>query len=97
MALKTQRLDTLIENTVAAGVAMQVQSRTELDALVPGARHQGVIAVVRAVTYERDEKGLPDFLAALRNPRCCWSSTGCRIRTTWGPACARRMRPGYMP
>ena len=42
---KNAQLDTLIENTVAAGVAMQVQSRAELDALIPGARHQGVIAV----------------------------------------------------
>jgi 23S rRNA (guanosine2251-2'-O)-methyltransferase len=65
---KNAQLDTLIENTVAAGVAMQVQSRAELDALIPGARHQGVIAVVRAMSYERSEKTLPEFLATLTEP-----------------------------
>ena len=65
---KNAQLDGLIENTVAAGVAVQTLSRSELDALMPGARHQGVIAVVRAVSYERNEKTLPDFLAALTEP-----------------------------
>jgi 23S rRNA (guanosine2251-2'-O)-methyltransferase len=65
---KNTQLDTLIESAVAAGVAMQPRSRAELDALMPGARHQGVIAVVRAATYARDEKTLPEFLAALTEP-----------------------------
>ena len=65
---KNTRLDALIEKTVAAGIAVQVMSRTELDATSPGARHQGVIAVVRAASYERGEKSLPEFLAALTEP-----------------------------
>jgi len=59
------QLDGLIEKTVAAGVAVQTVPRSDLDTLMPGARHQGVIAVVRAVSYERSEKTLPDFLATL--------------------------------
>ncbi len=62
------QLDGLIEKTVAAGIAVQTLPRAELDAIIPGARHQGVIAVVRAVSYERSEKTLPEFLAALSEP-----------------------------
>jgi len=62
------QLDGLIEKTVAAGIAVQTLPRAELDAIMPGARHQGVIAVVRAVSYERSEKTLPEFLAALSEP-----------------------------
>jgi 23S rRNA (guanosine2251-2'-O)-methyltransferase len=65
---KNAQLDGLIENTVAAGVAVQTLPRSELDALIPGASHQGVIAVVRPVSYERSENTLPDFLAALTEP-----------------------------
>lgn len=62
------QLDGLIEKTVAAGIAVQTLPRAELDAIIPGARHQGVFAVVRAVSYERSEKTLPEFLAALSEP-----------------------------
>ena len=62
------QLDGLIEKTVVACIAVQTLYRAELDAIIPGARHQGVIAVVRAVSYERSEKTLPEFLAALSEP-----------------------------
>jgi 23S rRNA (guanosine2251-2'-O)-methyltransferase len=65
---KNAQLDGLREKAVAAGVAVQLPSRAELDERIPGARHQGVIAVVRAVSYERSEKSLPGFLAALTEP-----------------------------
>jgi 23S rRNA (guanosine2251-2'-O)-methyltransferase len=62
------QLDGLAGKTVAAGIAIQTVARAELDALMPGARHQGVIAVVRATSYERSEKLLPGFLDALTEP-----------------------------
>jgi len=62
------QLDGLKEQAVASGVALQMQTRAELDALIPGARHQGVIAVVRAAALERREKTLPEFLDALHEP-----------------------------
>ena len=65
---KNPQLDSLIEKAVAAGIALQVLPRVELDALIPEARHQGIIAVVRAASYERSEKSLPEFLAALAEP-----------------------------
>ena len=65
---KNAQLDALVEKIVAAGIAVQMVPRAELDALSPGARHQGVIAVVRAGSYERSEKSLPEFLAALTEP-----------------------------
>jgi 23S rRNA (guanosine2251-2'-O)-methyltransferase len=65
---KKPQLDGLIEKAVAAGIALQVLPRVELDALIPEARHQGIIAVVRAASHERSEKSLPEFLAALVEP-----------------------------
>lgn len=65
---RNPQLDGLIEKAVAAGIAVQTLPRAELDAINPDARHQGVIAVVRAVSYERSEKALPEFLAALSEP-----------------------------
>jgi 23S rRNA (guanosine2251-2'-O)-methyltransferase len=65
---RNPQLDDLRDNAVAAGVAVQPHNRVELDVIVPGARHQGVIAVMRAVSYERSEKSLPGFLAALTEP-----------------------------
>lgn len=65
---RNPQLDGLIEKAVAAGIAVQTLPRAELDAINPDALHQGVIAVVRAVSYERSEKALPEFLAALSEP-----------------------------
>mgnify|MGYP001826264643 CR=1 FL=1 len=65
---KNAQLDGLVEKAVATGIALQVLPRAELDALIPGARHQGIIAVIRAASYERNEKTLPAFLAALSEP-----------------------------
>ena len=65
---KNTQLDGLIEKAVAAGIALQLLTRAELDALIPGARHQGIIAVVRAASHARSEKTLPEFLAAQTEP-----------------------------
>ena len=65
---KNAQLDGLIERAVAAGIALQVLPRAELDALIPEARHQGIIAVVRAASHARSEKTLTEFLAALTEP-----------------------------
>jgi 23S rRNA (guanosine2251-2'-O)-methyltransferase len=65
---KNAQLDGLIEKAVAAGIALQVLPRAELDAIIPEARHQGIIAVVRGASCERSEKTLPEFLAALSEP-----------------------------
>jgi 23S rRNA (guanosine2251-2'-O)-methyltransferase len=62
------QLDSLKQQARAAGVALQTQPRSALDALIPGARHQGVIALTRTTVYERSEKSLPDFLSALTEP-----------------------------
>jgi len=62
------QLDALIASSEAAGVAVQHVPRRELDALAPDARHQGVIAVIRADAWLRSEKTLPDFINSLDEP-----------------------------
>lgn len=63
-----RQLAPLLEQAVAAGIAIQKISRKELDQQAPDSRHQGVIAVVREVTRGISERQLPDFLAALTEP-----------------------------
>ena len=62
------QLDALIASSEAAGVAVQHVPRRELDALAPDARHQGVVAVIRADAWLRNEKTLPDFIESLDEP-----------------------------
>jgi len=62
------QLEALAADGVAAGIAVQHVPRRELDALLPDARHQGVLAIIRADSWLRDEKTLGDFIAALAEP-----------------------------
>ncbi len=62
------QLDALVASCRAAGIAVQPLPRRELDALAPDVRHQGVIAVIRADAWLRDEKTLPDFIESLDEP-----------------------------
>jgi 23S rRNA (guanosine2251-2'-O)-methyltransferase len=63
-----RQLAPLLEQAVAAGIAIQKINRKELDQQAPDSRHQGVIAVVREATRGISERQLPDFLAALTEP-----------------------------
>jgi 23S rRNA (guanosine2251-2'-O)-methyltransferase len=62
------QLDALVASSEAAGVAVQHVPRRELDTLAPDARHQGVIAVIRADAWLRSEKTLQDFVESLDEP-----------------------------
>ena len=63
-----RQLAPLLEQATAAGIAIQKVARRELDQSAPGARHQGILAVVRASSRGRSERELPDFLEALTEP-----------------------------
>jgi 23S rRNA (guanosine2251-2'-O)-methyltransferase len=63
-----KRLSPLIETASAAGIGIHRISRKELDQLIPGARHQGVVASVKVESREMNEKVLPEFIAGLMEP-----------------------------
>ncbi|NOR40843.1 MAG: 23S rRNA (guanosine(2251)-2'-O)-methyltransferase RlmB [Gammaproteobacteria bacterium] len=63
-----KRLSPLIEKAAAAGITIHRIPRKDLDQLIPGARHQGVIASVKAESLEMSEKLLPEFIAGLSGP-----------------------------
>ena len=63
-----RQLAPLLEQATAAGIAVQKVPRRELDQSVPGARHQGILAVVRESSRGRSERELPDLLDALTEP-----------------------------
>ena len=63
-----RQLAPLLEQATAAGIAIQKVPRRELDQSAPGARHQGILAVVRASSRSRNERELPDFLDTLTEP-----------------------------
>jgi len=63
-----KRLSPLIEIASAAGIAIHTLSRKELDQLIPGARHQGVVASVKLESREMNETLLPEFIAGLMEP-----------------------------
>ena len=67
-AAADRQLAPLLEQAVAAGIAIQKVARRELDQSVPGGRHQGIVAVVREATRGINERELPNFLAALTEP-----------------------------
>jgi len=52
----------------AAAIPVERVARRELDRLLPGVNHQGVVAAVRDGACTLDEKALPAFLAALETP-----------------------------
>ncbi len=63
-----RRIAQLVQQAAAAGVPVQRVPRRELDALLPDARHQGVVASLRDTTPEPREPELPAFLEALPGP-----------------------------
>ena len=63
-----KRLSPMVEKAAAAGIAIHRIPRKDLDQLIPGARHQGVIASVKVESREMNEKVLPEFLARLSAP-----------------------------
>ena len=63
-----QRISSLIEQAEQAAIPVKKIPRKELDLMFPGARHQGVVATIRADTREMSEKTLPTFLESLEEP-----------------------------
>ena len=64
---RDERLSRLLALADHAGVAVTRLSRPELDALAPGAHHQGVVAEAQ-IFPPPDEHGLQTFLAGLQEP-----------------------------
>jgi 23S rRNA (guanosine2251-2'-O)-methyltransferase len=62
------RIRQVLRQADAAGVAVRQLPRAELDALLPDASHQGVIASLRGAAPELHEQDLPAFLEALQEP-----------------------------
>jgi 23S rRNA (guanosine2251-2'-O)-methyltransferase len=63
-----RRLAELLALAAAHGIPVQRQPRTVLDRMLPGVRHQGVIATLHAATGGRREPDLLPLLAACREP-----------------------------
>lgn len=63
-----QRLAGILACADAAGIAVARVGRKELDQLLPGRNHQGVLAQVAGGTCELPEAALPALLAALTEP-----------------------------
>ncbi len=64
---RDERIKKLITTAEQAGVALHKVTRHELDALAPGARHQGVVARCKSPP-SYTEADLPPLLAALDEP-----------------------------
>jgi 23S rRNA (guanosine2251-2'-O)-methyltransferase len=64
---KDRRVREVIELARAAGVRISAVSRDELDRMVPGANHQGVVASTE-VPAAVDEKGLKELLLSIDEP-----------------------------
>jgi len=63
-----RRIRQVLRQADAAGVPVRQLPRAELDALLPDASHQGVIASLRGTAPELHEQDLPAFLEALQEP-----------------------------
>ncbi|MGD8311353.1 MAG: 23S rRNA (guanosine(2251)-2'-O)-methyltransferase RlmB [Gammaproteobacteria bacterium] len=63
-----RRLEGLLEQAAAARIPIHRLPRAQLDRLLPGARHQGVVATLREPAPARVERDLPAFLSALDEP-----------------------------
>lgn len=63
-----RRIRQVLRQADAAGVPVRQLPRAELDALLPDASHQGVIASLRGAAPELHEQDLPAFLEALQEP-----------------------------
>ncbi len=62
------RIAPLLQQAAAADIPVRRVPRRELDALLPNARHQGVIAALRKILPETREQDLPAFIEALQEP-----------------------------
>jgi len=60
-----RRLEELLERAAAGGITVSRLSRRELDQLLPGSRHQGVIARLGSTTAALKEADIQSFLAGL--------------------------------
>lgn len=63
-----KKIRNLVDKAKAAGIPVATLSRKELDQLLSGARHQGVLADITQPKSGRSEKDLPAFLASLHGP-----------------------------
>jgi 23S rRNA (guanosine2251-2'-O)-methyltransferase len=63
-----QRLEDLLEQAAAARIPVTRMARVELDRLLPGACHQGVIAMLQGRVRTWTEADLPVLLAGLDEP-----------------------------
>ena len=63
-----RRIAQLVKQAEAAGIPVQRVARSELDALLPDASHQGVIAALGNAAPEPREPDLPVFLETLQEP-----------------------------
>jgi tRNA G18 (ribose-2'-O)-methylase SpoU len=88
------RLRDLLAHADFAKVRVLPVEHARLQAMAPGARHQGVIASVDAT---QQQVMLDDVLDTLDEPPSCSSSTASRIRTISAPACASPMPSAHTP
>ncbi len=91
-----RRLGQLLSEARKSGVSLQATDRSELDRLAGSTRHQGVVARADMPAALGRMPSIRCFRSC-RSRRFCWSSTVCRIRTTWEPVCVPRMQPACMP
>jgi len=63
-----RRIRQVLRQADAAGIPVRQLPRAELDALLPDASHQGVIASLHGAAPELHEQDLPAFLEALTEP-----------------------------
>jgi 23S rRNA (guanosine2251-2'-O)-methyltransferase len=83
------RLRDLVAHAEFAKVRVLPVDPARLEAMAPGARHQGVIATVDAT---QRHVTLDDVLDTLDEPPSCSCSMASRIRTTSEPACGSPTR-----
>jgi 23S rRNA (guanosine2251-2'-O)-methyltransferase len=60
-----RRINALLERAVAGGITVTRLSQRELDQMLPGSRHQGVIARLGSIVTALKEADIPAFLAGL--------------------------------
>ncbi len=63
-----ERLNAIAAQAKALGLPLEICPRTELDKKLPGAVHQGVIALCKSVNLEKDETFLKRLLDNLDHP-----------------------------
>ncbi len=63
-----KKIKDLVSKAKAVGIPVATLSRKELDQLLSGARHQGVLAEISRPKSGRGERDLPAFLESLNGP-----------------------------